>query len=95
MQRPVETKVTSATLGAALGGTLLWLIDATVLTPNVLGDVPDPVGNLIMIVGAGLGAWIAGYAAKHTHRPDLSDHAGEQTHTAPTSTSVIEDNSIS
>jgi hypothetical protein len=95
MQRPIETKVTAATFGAALGGTLLWLVDTVVLTPDVLGDVPDPVGNLIMIVGAGLGAWIAGFAAKHTHRPDLTADTDAPTHIASTDASADEENSIS
>jgi hypothetical protein len=72
VKQPVERKVTAATggagVGAAVGAFACWLVDTTVHTPNVEGDLPAPVFGLVMAGTAAAVAWIAGYIAKHTPR---------------------------
>lgn len=82
--KPVESKVIAATagsgLGAALSAFLLWLVgvlafgasSAADQVPKALAAVPEPVGALLAILVAIGGAFIGGYAAPHTHRPDLT-----------------------
>ncbi|MFI7608768.1 hypothetical protein ACIBTV_27160 [Micromonospora sp. NPDC049366] len=76
-QRKVETKVTAAATGAgagvALAELLCWILDYYLITPKIVGDLPAQVSVAVpLAVAAGL-AWIAGYKAKHTHRPDLHE----------------------
>ncbi len=62
-----ETKVTAATLAAALSGLILWGLGTYALR----GAVPAPVALVVALaVPAGV-TFAAGYLAKHTHRPDL------------------------
>jgi len=80
----VEAKVIAATagsgLGAALSAFLLWIVgvfafgasSAADQVPKALAAVPEPVGALLAILVAILGAFIGGYSAPHTSRPDLS-----------------------
>jgi len=80
----IETKVIAATagsgFGAALSAFLLWIVGVFAFgasssadqVPNALAAVPEPVGALLAILVAILGAFIGGYAAPHTSRPDLS-----------------------
>ena len=80
----LETKVIAAMggsgLGAALSAFLLWVVgvlafgasSAADQVPKALAAVPEPVGALLAILVAIGGAFIGGYAAPHTHRPDLS-----------------------
>jgi hypothetical protein len=80
----IETKVIAAAagsgLGAALSAFLLWIVgvfafgasSAADQVPKALAAVPEPVGALLAILVAILGAFIGGYAAPHTSRPDLS-----------------------
>jgi hypothetical protein len=83
MKAPIESKVLAATGGAGLGGAfgtfVLWLLGVTFWHSSAAADqattavasVPEPVGALIVIVVAGVGALISGYVAPHTSRPDL------------------------
>ena len=80
----IETKVIAATAGSGLGAALsaffLWIVGvfafgasfAADQVPKALAAVPEPVGALLAILVAILGAFVGGYAAPHTHRPDLS-----------------------
>jgi len=80
----IEAKVIAAAagsgLGAAVGTFLLWALGATVWgapadaghAATAAAAVPEPVGALLVIVVGILGAAVAGYAAPHTPRPDLS-----------------------
>lgn len=71
----VETKVKAATAGAGIGYLLsqavLWELDAHVFTPGTVGDLPAPVTSGVPIVVGMALAWVAGYRARHTARPDL------------------------
>lgn len=66
--RPVETKVTAATVGAGTGTVIstfvVWGLDELVWKgPET---VPEPVvGMVYLVISAGL-AFLAGYKAKHT-----------------------------
>jgi hypothetical protein len=69
---PTETKVKAATVGAA-GGAVLgefvnWLIDDYLITPDVTGDLPTQVSALVLLVSAGVAAFLAGWWAKHSPR---------------------------
>jgi hypothetical protein len=80
----LETKVIAAAAGsglaAALSAFLLWLVGVLAFgassgadqVPKALAAVPEPVGGLLAILVAIGGAFIGGYAAPHTHRPDLA-----------------------
>lgn len=83
----VEAKVNAGAAGAAGGGVvgtfvvwvMGWLLfggsaDASAVEAT-LAAVPAPVvGVVVPVVAAGV-AWVAGFLAKHTPRPDL-DVAG-------------------
>ena len=83
----IETKVIAAAsgsgLGAAVGTFLLWLLGVTIWgvpfdatsAPRAVAAVPEPVGALLVIVVAVVGAGLAGYAAPHSPRPDLEPMA--------------------
>src|SRR5450756_15093 len=80
----IEAKVIAPTagsgLGAALSAFLLWIVgvfafgasSAADQVPKALAAVPEPVGALLAILVAIGGAFIGGYSAPHTHRPDLT-----------------------
>ena len=80
----IETKVIAAAagsgLGAALSAFLLWVLGVTAFgapgnadqVAKALAAVPEPVGALLAILVAIGGAFIGGYVAPHTHRPDLT-----------------------
>jgi hypothetical protein len=79
MQGSVERKVTAATggagVGAAVGALAVWAVDAYVHTPGTEGDLPGPVGTAVMVLVAAGVAFVSGYVAKHTRRPDLAEEA--------------------
>lgn len=72
---PIETKVNAATVGAGSGvviaQAILWILDQYVFGPGKEGDVPGPVTILVTVAVSAALAWVAGYRAKHTPRPDL------------------------
>ena len=65
---PVETKVTAGALSAAVVSFIAWVLDRYVFA----GAIPDAVYGLLVVLVPGLSSFIAGYFARHTHRPDLS-----------------------
>ena len=69
---PIETKVTSATFGAAIAGVAVWALQTYVFE----SDVPLPVQALIGIAVPAVAAFVAGYSAKHTTRNDPDARAG-------------------
>lgn len=78
MTPSIETKVKAATGGAVLGEVVaqfaLWLIDTTMHTPAIEGDVPGPVTLLVATALPAAFAYGLGWLAKHTARPDLPEH---------------------
>lgn len=73
---PIESKVKAATVGA--GGSaavvtpaVLWLVDELWFNGAAGPDVPLPLVGLVGLVVTGVCAFIAGYWARHTSRPDL------------------------
>lgn len=72
----VERKVIAASAGAGFGVALAelinWILDYYVITPKVEGDLPAQVSmGVPVFVAFGL-AWIAGYKARHTPRPEVA-----------------------
>ena len=84
MKGPVEAKVYAALagggIGGALGSFLLWLLGVSVWhvsssapqSAAANAAVPPPVADLLLILLPGGLAWLAGYLAPHTPRPDLT-----------------------
>jgi hypothetical protein len=82
MASRVETKVVAATVGsgggAAIGTFGLWLLGVTVWhesnaadnASNAIAAVPAPVSGLLLLVVAGVGAYVSGWLAPHTSRTD-------------------------
>lgn len=72
---PTERKVQAATAGAGIGYLLsqavLYELDAHAFTPGTIGDLPALVTTAVPIVVGMALAWVAGYKARHTARPDL------------------------
>lgn len=79
----IESKVWAATRGAGAGVVVaqfaLWALDAAFWNGSGAPDVPAPVDALVTLVVAAAAAFVAGYYAKHTPRPDLAgtDPPGE------------------
>jgi hypothetical protein len=79
----IETKVIAAAAGAggggAVSGFVLWLLGVLFWgapsdanhAAQAAAAVPGPVSALVAVVLVILGAFLAGYAAPHTPRPDL------------------------
>ena len=67
MSGVVETKVTAATIAAALTGVGLWVLQ----TYAFHGDVPLPVLAAVQTIVPAAVTFAAGYLAPHTPRPDL------------------------
>ncbi len=65
---PVETKVTAGAVSAAVVSFIAWVLSRYVFD----GAVPDAVYGLLVVLIPGLSSFIAGYNARHTHRPDLT-----------------------
>lgn len=80
---PVETKVIASTGGfigsSALATFLVWLLGAWAWdagfgadqVSDAIAAVPAPVSGLLLLVLGSVGTFAAGWAAPHTHRPDL------------------------
>lgn len=70
---PVETKVTAATAGSAIGGLILWL------TAKYLFEGENPP-EIVMFVGSlvvpALITFVSGYMAAHTPRHDPAAGVG-------------------
>lgn len=87
----IETKVYAAPLGgtasAAVTAAILWLLGVLVWhSPDDAGNagaaiaaVPWPISGLMGFVIVGAGTFLAGYAAPHSTRPDLTAKAAVST----------------
>lgn len=65
-QTPVEAKVKSATVGAAVAGVVVWALESFVFG----GQVPGAVQAAIDVLVPGAAALAAGWLARHTPRAD-------------------------
>jgi hypothetical protein len=64
---PIESKVSAATIATAASGLAVWALQ----TYAFHGELPLPVAAAVTTVVPALCAFIAGWAARHTPRPDL------------------------
>ncbi|MGW3811606.1 hypothetical protein [Micromonospora sp. NPDC005113] len=74
--RPIESKVKAATVGAGgsaavITSAVLWAIDGLWFNSGAAPDVPLPLVGVVGLVVTGVCAFVAGYWAKLTARPDL------------------------
>ena len=67
MTRPVEAKVRAGSLAAAACGLAMWILGRYVFR----GTVPDVVASWVYTAVPAAVTFAAGYAAKHTPRPDI------------------------
>jgi hypothetical protein len=86
--RNLETKVLAACAGSGLGAAfaqfMLWFLavlvwhapDTAKAADSAPALVPGPVAWLITVLVSVLGAYLGGYNAPHTFRPDLSESNG-------------------
>lgn len=76
----VEAKVKAGTagagIGAAAGAAAVWAVDTYLWTPGVEGDLPAPVAGLVLAAAAAAAAYVSGWLARHTPRPDLDGAGG-------------------
>jgi len=68
---PVETKVKAASIAAYLGLVALLAILNAVSDANLISGLPDVVEVFAAPLIPTAIAYVAGYVAKHTPRPDL------------------------
>lgn len=64
----IETKVQASTYAAAASGLVVWVLGKYVFK----GTVPDVIVSWIYVLVPALAAFVAGYIAPHTARPDIS-----------------------
>lgn len=70
--RPVERKVTAASAGSYLGLlAALTVLQAISADLDLIAFLPDWLETLVIPLLPGLIAYVAGYRARHTARPDL------------------------
>lgn len=62
-----EAKVTAATAASASIAFVLWLLSTYIFH----ADVPQAVQGIVAVVVPALVTFVAGWAARHTDRPDL------------------------
>ena len=67
MAGPIEIKVPVSAVAAAISGVIIWLMQ----TYWFRGDVPPAVDMAVQTLVPALIAFVAGYLAPHTPRPDL------------------------
>jgi hypothetical protein len=60
----IETKVTASTVAAAVSALVVMLLDHV-----IDGDVPPALVDAVYVIVPAVCAFLAGYAARHTHRP--------------------------
>jgi len=68
---PVETKVKVATIATYLGLVALLAVLNAVAEANLIAGLPDVVEVFVAPLLPTAITFVAGYIAKHTHRPDL------------------------
>lgn len=64
---PIEKKVSAATGSAAVAGIIMWILGEHVFK----GEIPPEVATLIAWLVPAVAAFIGGYLARHTPRPDI------------------------
>lgn len=79
MAGPIETKVTAATIGAAVSGLGLWALQTYVFK----GELPLPVTAAVQTIVPAIVTFIAGWLAQHTPRPDLQPATGLENDDVP------------
>jgi hypothetical protein len=72
----IETKVSVAALGSLLAGVALAILTAVQSDPAVISGLPEPVQFVLIAALPPVVAFLAGYAAPHTDRPDLAAKRG-------------------
>ncbi|MYR61127.1 holin [Streptomyces sp. SID625] len=74
MAGPVESKVGWATAAAYLASSgLLGVLGAVQDNARILEPLPDAVSSLLLALIPGMLTFAAGWKARHTPRPDLSE----------------------
>ncbi|MFG3418754.1 hypothetical protein [Micromonospora sp. NPDC048063] len=74
---PIETKVKAAAAGAAgsaaiIAPAVIWAVDEIWFNGAADPAVPLPLVGLIGLAVTGVCAFVSGWMAKHTQRPDLA-----------------------
>ncbi|MET9516377.1 holin [Streptomyces sp. NPDC002994] len=73
MAAPVEKKVTAATVAAYLGSTgLLAILTAVQGDAGLVAPLPDPTEPFVLALVPAAITFVAGWAARHTHRGPTS-----------------------
>lgn len=77
--KPVEKKVTWATVGTYLGSVAgLAILNAVSSDATLISGLPDWLETLLLpVIPAGI-AFLSGYQARHTPRPDLVPGAADK-----------------
>lgn len=75
----IEAKVTVAAIGSLLAGIALAILTAVQSDPAVISGLPEPVQFVIIAALPPVVAFLSGYAAPHTTRPDLPPGRHEPT----------------
>lgn len=69
---PTELKVKASTLAAYAGSTVaLAVLNGVSADASVISGMPDWLEALLLPAVPALAAFVAGWRARHTHRPDL------------------------
>ena len=69
---PVESKVSAATVAAAVSSLVVWILQSYVFR----GEVPFPVAAAVQVGVPALATLAASWLAPHTHRSDLDAGTG-------------------
>lgn len=69
MSAPVETKVTAASLAAAVAA---FAVSYLVLAIPSLASIADPIQAVLISLLTSAAAWLAGWWAKHSPRPPVA-----------------------
>jgi len=67
----VETKVVASTLASAGVGTAIAVLNDVQAHSELLGSIPAPIQVVVLVLIPTATAFLAGWRAKHTPRPDL------------------------
>lgn len=68
----VETKVKASTITTYVASSvLLWVLDGVGADPTIIPLLPDALEPMVLALLPTLVAFVAGWRAKHTPRPDL------------------------
>lgn len=67
--RPVEAKVTNATIAAVVSSAIVWALTRYVFG----GEVPVEIAALVQVLVPAAVTYAAGYLTAHTRRADLGD----------------------